>query len=211
MPRRDYKLAALAGLLIGLLVLPVLRAVKPEILSRCGFVTVPLFLIATPLGLAVVYSISRKIAVIWEIGKFAVTGVLNVLVDWGVLTSLIFLFKQYFGIESWDSIISGITFYSLYKASSFIVGNINSYYWNRYWTFDVQKGENTKAAFLQFFVVSIVGLLTNVLVASFVFKSILPVRGLTIDQWGVVGAAAGSVAGTLWNFLGYKFVVFKEL
>src|ERR1700690_892229 len=209
MSKRDYKLAALAGLVIGLLILPVLSAVKPAVFKKIAFVTVPFFLIGTPSALLLVYSISRTIPILWQIGKFAVTGVMNVLVDWGVLTSLVFLFRKYFGIDSRDLIIAGITFYSLYKAVSFIIGNINSYYWNRYWTFGVQTGKKTRAELLQFFIVSAAGFLTNVLVASYVFSSVRLIEGLTIDQRGVVGAAAGSVAGLLWNFLGYKFIVFK--
>ncbi len=58
--------------------------------------------------------------------------------------------------------------------------------------------------------VSIVGFLINVIIASYVFKSISPVGGLNLDQWGIIGAAIGSIAGLAWNFVGYKFIVFKE-
>ncbi len=210
MSKRDYRLAAFAGLLMGLLVLPVLKALGPAIFARFALVTVPVLLLATPLGLAIIYSISRKYSVLWQVGKFAVIGVLNMFVDWGVLTSLIFLVRKYSRIDSKDFIIAGITFYSLYKAASFIIANINSYYWNKYWTFATQAAKKTKAEFLQFFMVSFIGFVTNVFIASFVFKSVQPASGLTIDQRGMIGAAVGSAAGFLWNFLGYKFIVFKE-
>jgi putative flippase GtrA len=63
---------------------------------------------------------------------------------------------------------------------------------------------------LQFFVVSLIGFVINVAMASYVFKSVGPLAGLNSDQWGLIGAAAGSVAGLAWNFIGYKFVVFKK-
>ncbi len=131
------------------------------------------------------------------------------LVDWGVLASLIFLFRKYFQIDSKNLIIAGITFYSCYKAVSFIVANINSYYWNKYWTFAAQTTKKTETEFVQFFIVSLIGFVTNVLTASYIFKSMHPAGGLSIDQWSIIGAAAGSIAGFLWNFLGYKFIVFK--
>ncbi len=117
MNKKDYAFGISAGLLIGLLALPVLKAIKPLLYVKYALAIVPLFLVLTPLGLVILYYIGKKIAVIWQIGKFGVIGVLNTLVDWGVLASLTFLFRNYFKIESTDLIFSGITFYSLYKAT----------------------------------------------------------------------------------------------
>jgi putative flippase GtrA len=163
----------------------------------------------TPLGLSIAYSLGRRAPVVWQAGKFAVTGVLNMLVDWGALASLVFLFRRYFGLDSRDLILAGVTIYSFSKAVSFILANINSYCWNKYWTFGVHADEKRKAEFFQFFVVSVLGFIMNVFIASFVFMATHPPRGFTEDQWGITGAAAGSLAGFLWNFLGYKFFVFR--
>lgn len=208
MGKKDYIFGICAGLLIGLLTLPILKAIKPLLYARYALAVIPLFLVLTPLGLLTLYQISKKIAVVWQIGKFGVIGVLNTLVDWGVLALLTFLFRNYFQIESTNLIFSGLTFYSLYKATSFIVANTNSYYWNKYWTFAAVVVKKTRAQFLQFFVVSLVGFLINVIIASYVFKSISPIGGLNLDQWGIIGAAIGSIAGLAWNFIGYKFIVF---
>ena len=210
MTKKDYILSIISGLLIGLLFLPVLKAVKPLLYAKFALIIVPFFLIATPIGLIVAFYIGKKISVIWQIGKFGVIGVLNTLVDWGVLALLTFLFKEYFQISSADLMFIGLSFYTLYKSISFIVANINSYYWNKYWTFASGVVTKTKVEYLQFFIVSIIGFIINVFVASFVFKSIHPVGGLNLDQWGIMGAAAGSIVGLAWNFIGYKFVVFKE-
>ncbi|MBI5306288.1 GtrA family protein [Candidatus Wolfebacteria bacterium] len=210
MTKKDYVFGISAGFLIGLLLLPVLKALKPELYDKFYLIIVPLFLIMTPLGLIIANYIGRKISVVWQVGKFGVIGVLNTLVDWGVLASFIFLFRKYFQIESKDVLFLGITFYSLYKAISFIVANVNSYYWNKYWTFASGAAKRTKAQFSQFFVVSILGFGINVGIASYIFKAINPVGGLNLDQWGIIGAAVGSIAGFAWNFIGYKFIVFKE-
>ncbi|HTR45243.1 MAG TPA: GtrA family protein [Thermodesulfovibrionales bacterium] len=210
MSKRDYQLSILAGLIMGLLVLPVLKAVDPEVFARFACATVPVFLVMTPLGLSIAYSLGRRAPVLWQAGKFAVTGVLNMLVDWGALASLVFLFRRYFGIDSRDFILAGVTVYSFSKALSFILANINSYYWNKYWTFGVYAGGKMKSEFFQFFVVSVLGFIINVFIASSVFMAAHPPRGFTMDQWGIIGAAAGSLAGFLWNFLGYKFFVFRS-
>ncbi|HRZ95418.1 MAG TPA: GtrA family protein [Candidatus Moranbacteria bacterium] len=208
MSKKDYSLSFIAGLFIGLLFLPVLYAAKPELYAKFSLFIIPFFIIAVPFGLAIAHLISRKITVVWQIGKFGVTGVLNVLVDMGVLSIMTFMFRAYFSIDSKTAIfgaLSFLTFYSIFKSISFIVANINSYLWNKYWTFNQEGGKKTE--FVQFFIVSVVGFVINVLVASLVFKSI---SGFSADQAGLIGAAMGSIAGLVWNFLGYKFIVFKK-
>lgn len=214
MDSRDYYFGAAAGLLIGLLFLPVLKAAKPDFFSvKIAAVLVPFFTIATPIGLLVAHFIGRKIFLAWQFAKFVVTGGLNALVDLGVLSILVFFFRSSFGVDAKRTALSlgfAITFYSIYKATSFIIANINSYFWNKYWTFEKKSTDKAGVEFFQFFIVSVVGFLVNVIVASFVFKSIPAAAGLNSDQWGLIGAAAGSIAGLAWNFIGYKFWVFKK-
>lgn len=200
-----------AGLFIGLLFLPILYAAKPALYEKFSLFIIPFFIIATPFGLAIAHMISRKIAVVWQIGKFGVTGVLNFCVDLGILSLLTFLVAKYFQIGARDVVFSGIaflTFYSIYKSFSFIMANINSYFWNKYWTF--HKEGDKKNEFFQFFIVSLIGFFVNVFFASVVFKYVPPVAGLNVEQWGLMGAVVGSIAGLVWNFLGYKFIVFKK-
>lgn len=209
--KKNCLFGLVAGLLIGLLALPVLKTAKPILYDKFALMIVPFFLIATPFGLVVAYFISKKIAVVWQLGKFVVTGTMNALVDIGTLALLIYAFKNYLSVNPEDLIWSGLaflSFYSIYKAISFIIANINSYYWNKYWTFN--QDSQKKSEFIQFFIVSVIGFFINVAVASFVFKLITPVGGLNFEQWGLVGAVAGSIAGLAWNFLGYKFIVFKK-
>ena len=209
MVKKDYYLSFLAGILVGLLFLPILRAAKPDIYARAWLFVVPFFFLATPFGLAVTHLISRKIPVFWQIGKFAVTGALNFCVDLGILSLLTFAFGAYFKIGARDIALVGIAYYSLYKAASFIIANINSYFWNKYWTFH-QEEDGKKTEFIQFFIVSLIGFFINVIFASGVFKYVNPIGGFSLDQWGLIGAMVGSIAGLVWNFVGYKFIVFKK-
>lgn len=209
--QKDYYFSIAAGLLVGLLLLPILKALNPAIYSKFFLVIVPFFLLATPIGLRIAFFIGKKIAIVYQIAKFGLIGVLNTLVDLGFLTFITFVFRSYFNIESKTAIIGVISFYSLFKAISFILANINSYFWNKYWTFEQGGKKQTKSEFLQFFAVSIIGFLVNVFIASIVFKMVLgSLIGLSIDQLGLIGAAAGSITGLAWNFLGYKLWVFKK-
>jgi len=207
--RRDFKFSITAGFFIGLLSMPVIKAAKPTLYESIFYTIIPFFTIATPLGVIIAFKISKKISIVWQLAKFIVIGVLNTVVDLGFLSLLTFMMKSYFDIDSKDAFLLGVTFYSLYKGLSFIVANVNSYYWNKYWTFQ-GNDKKTSSEIIQFFIVSLIGFFINIATASYVFGSINPIGGLNSDQWGLIGAAVGSIAGLLWNFVGYKLWVFKK-
>lgn len=211
--RRDFNFSLLAGFLIGLLAMPVIKAAKPALYEAVFYTIIPFFTIATPLGAVIAMRIGQKIKIIWQLAKFVVIGVLNTVVDLGFLSFLTFLLKNSFNINSQDTFLTlgalSLTFYPIYKGVSFIVANINSYYWNKYWTFE-GNNKKTSSEIIQFFIVSILGFAINITTASYVFGSIQPIGGLNTDQWGLIGAAIGSIAGLLWNFIGYKLWVFKK-
>ncbi len=212
--QKDYLKGTIIGFLIGLLLMPVLKAAQPVLYEQLKLILVPFFTVGAPLGLFIAYEISRKIPLVWQIAKFALIGVLNTLVDLGVLSLLIFLFRALLDInpEAKIALVFGLslTCYSFYKATSFIIANVNSYVWNKYWTFKQNENKKTFKEFLQFFIVSLIGFVINVFSASYVFNYISAPIGLNSDQWGLIGAIVGSIAGLTWNFIGYKFIVFKK-
>ncbi len=129
-----------------------------------------------------------------QIIKFVIVGVGNTLVDLIVLNLLI----------SIAGIASGAPFV-IFKAISFLVAATNSYFWNKRWTF-----RSDKKVFIQFFVISTVGLLLNVGAASFLVNIIGPQFEISKTIWANIGAACGTLIVMTWNFLGYKFIVFKR-
>ena len=167
MTKKDYLLGVVAGLLIGLLAMPALSAgLTVSLYNSIRIFIIPFFLLGTPLGLYVAALLGKKIPAVWQIGKFGVIGILNTLVDLGVLAAIASFVNSRYGVES-DYIIGMIgtwtvTIYTMYKAISFVVANINSYLWNKYWTFAVGVAQKTKAEYLQFFIISIVGFVINV-------------------------------------------------
>jgi len=144
-------------------------------------------------GMVAALLFKEKLLILYQFAKFFLVGGMNTLVDLGILNLLIFV----------SEISSGL-WYSVFKGFSFLVPTINSYLWNKLWTFKTGKG-----TFSQFLVVSFIGLLINVGIASLVVNSIGIQFGLSAAAWASIGALAGSVVGLIWNFLGYKFIVFK--
>ena len=64
--------------------------------------------------------------------------------------------------------------------------------------------------FGQFFIVTLIGLGLNVGVASFVVNVIGPQFGLNETLWANIGGITAAFGVTVWNFIGYKFIVFKK-
>lgn len=173
-----------------------------------------IFPIICALGLYLADLISRKINVIYQVAKFVLVGGLNTLIDWGILALLILFFRSRWGIEPSDVLLMvfswTIVYYSLYKGISFILAVVNSYLWNKFWTFKRGATTSLSREFIQFFVVSLIGFLINVIIASGIFSWVSPLAGLNGDQWGILAAVVATVISLTWNFIGYKFIVFKR-
>jgi putative flippase GtrA len=132
-----------------------------------------------------------------EIARFALVGVINTGVDLVVLNALIAISHR------------GRTglLYSLFKAISFLVAVLNSYFLNSQWTFRETAPQSTMTRVGRFLSVSIVGLAINVGTASGVVMFVGPVRWLA-RWWPSVAALAGATCGLAFNFAGYKYLVF---
>lgn len=132
--------------------------------------------------------------------KFVLVGGLNTVIDFGVLNLLIFT----------TSIASGFG-YAAFKGISFVAAVINSYFLNKFWTF--KSAGNSGKEFSQFFLVSLIGFGINVGVASLVVNAIanpFGFSGISDKIWANVGALAATFCAMAWNFIGYKFIVFKK-
>ena len=64
--------------------------------------------------------------------------------------------------------------------------------------------------FIPFFSIALVGLTIHLVVSSVVVNVIGAKFGLSEKIWGNVGAIAAATIGFLWNFFGYKIIVFKK-
>lgn len=131
--------------------------------------------------------------------KFVAVGAINTALDLLVLNALLLMSDQAKHDAS----------FSIFKAISFLVAVINSYWLNRYWTFAGTRTRNTRAAFGQFLGVSLVGLAVNNVVATLVFRHAFVIPRLSALRATIAGLA-GSAAGLTWNYVGYKFFVFKR-
>ena len=196
MRKLDAVLTAIIGFLDGIFAIFILKTAEvrfpyvwalPFALALLGFV-----------GLRVAFLIGQKLFILLQAAKFFLVGTLNTFIDLGVLNIFI----------SISGIATGI-FYSIFKAISFLVATNNSYFWNKFWTFE-KKEKPVPKEFLKFLVVTVFGFLINVGAASFLVNVIGPQFGMGEKIWASVGAIAAAFFAFVWNFLASKFIVFKK-
>ena len=119
--------------------------------------------------------------------KFGIVGLLNTALDWGSY----YLLTRFAGLGNLEE---------LAKAISYSIGVLNSYFWNRGWTFRSRQG--TGKTLLPFILVNLIGTAINsgTLALATNLLGLPELAGLIL----ATGAALG------WNFLTSKFLVFKK-
>ncbi|MBB5326063.1 putative flippase GtrA [Anoxybacillus tepidamans] len=115
--------------------------------------------------------------------RFCVVGVGNTLIDFGV-----FFLLTSFGVS-----------YFLAQACSYSAGVMNSYVWNRMWTFQVQQ-KATVQEFFRFILINVFSLSTT-FVLLYIFRQIGDMSLLYSKVIATIGGMAVNFAGSrLWVF-----------
>jgi putative flippase GtrA len=202
MKRSDLWAALVIGAAVGLLSQPILANIAGQFnLSLTFALRAEVFVgftILAPIALYILYLLSRLVKVLYQFGKFAAVGTLNSFVDIGVLNLEILLFGT-----------PGVWGYRFFKGISFLAATTNSYAWNKLWTFEVHEPANVAQA-VKFYAAAVIGFLLNVGFASYVFSDVGRPAGVLPNVWANVGALSGIAASFLWDFLAYKYLVFKK-
>lgn len=200
--RRDYGAVVFIGACFGLFSIPILRTVNISFLPigwGTGAALVVFFSFFAALALAAAGLVARYIPVVLQIAKFSAVGAFNTFLDWGTLNLVMLFFAQ----------ASGGGWYAAAKGFSFIVANVGSYVWNKYWTFEAGGRGRVGREVASFIVVSLIGLAINIGVAVWVQNAIPISSFFTAGRIANLGAASATVVSLVWNFVGYKFFVFS--
>jgi putative flippase GtrA len=149
-------------------------------------------------GILIGKVISRLIRVIFQIVKFLEVGVLNTLIDIGILNLLVWL----------TGVTSGFGLAPL-NTVSFLTAATNSYFWNKFWTFKKGK-EKRRGEFLQFLIISAIGWGINTGIVVLGTTYLAPIANLSAGAWVNIMKLTATFVSMTWNFIGYKFIVFKK-
>jgi putative flippase GtrA len=134
-----------------------------------------------------------------QFSKFAIVGVLNTVVDFLVLNALLWA----------TGIREGLGLLAL-NTVAFTAALLNSYGLNKRWTFRDRGRDREAAKFSQFVVVSLCAAVLNGATVSGISSWIAPPFGLDPLLWVNVAKAVATALTLLWNFVGYKFIVFRR-
>src|SRR3989344_1450663 len=203
MLKKDYWYAAAIGLITAFFAR--LLLINTEVMLAYGNLSLPLWslFIILPIAECAAYVIASKlfshILVLKQLGRFGIVGLMNVCVDIGIATSL----RRAYAI---DPLNAADMLPVLVVASSIAI--VNSYFWQRMWTF-AEKAPPSRKEFISFVIVTLIGLAINTAIAFLAIQGISALDGLQEDRVVTLSKILATVVSLFWNFLGYKFIVFK--
>ena len=198
---RDIVLALIVGLLTGALAIPVVINLGLGTMLRVPLLLLPVIVaVLFAIALLVASLVASRVPSLFEFSKFAVVGVLNSGVDFGILNLLMLI----------TGLSSGAAFLA-FKSISVTLGVINSYLWNKYWTFNTSNSAaDARREFMAFMVVTLIAVGVNVAGADVIVNVIGAPAGFSTKLWANIGAISGAGLTLFTNFFGYKFFVFRK-
>jgi len=143
--------------------------------------------------------LTARFPIFKQIVRFVVVGGVNTGIDFLILNIEMFFTK----ITSGPGMITQ-------NAISFGLATINSYYLNKAWTFEDTDKKNGGFKFAQFLTVSMIGIFINTGLVYLFTTFIDPMFGMGPQLWANIGKILATGISLIWNFLGYKFIVFKK-
>ena len=196
MNKNDLGFSLAAAVITAIFLYPTLTT--PDLNAKLPVPVILLLIIFVAVSAVSMYAaevIGRKIPFLWPIAKFGQVGVLNTAIDFGILNFLISITQITSG--------TGIIFIN---ATSFTTALINSYFWNKGWVFLGSKKSN----FITFAVITLIGLSINTGVVYALTTYVPPVIVHSQTLWANVAKLLATGLSLVWNFVGYRLIVFKN-
>ncbi|HZH98984.1 MAG TPA: YqeG family HAD IIIA-type phosphatase [Fimbriimonadaceae bacterium] len=162
-----------------------------------------------------------QIPIVRQFIKFCVVGGTSTVIDVGLHWFLMFglhlgdrTLSQVFGswlLSNFGAVFSfasspenaALPFLKVISAS---VAIVNSFIWNRRWTFKIRGREHRAVQFQKFVAVALIGLLLNTVITTF-FANVIP--GHPKRSWAVA-TVISTVLVAVWNFSGQKLWTFRQ-
>ena len=143
------------------------------------------------MALVLMQRLLRRDRITGQAARFVVVGLMNTLVDLGAL----YLLARIPGMPEVAA-----------KAVSYFLGICNSFFWNKYWTFNAAQSARGSREFGMFFLVNLPSYVVNVVVFTLL--------GLWLEsgEWyvRVPKGFAAAVIAIVWNFLGSRYIAFRH-
>lgn len=196
MKKIDIILALITGEGVAWLFIWLLKKSEIEIaLLNWGLII--FFPILAIIGIWISYLIGKKFLFFYQLAKFLLIGAFFAIFD----LILFNLLLEFFGISKEEAIK-----YAIFVATSFIIVTTIKYFADKYWAFEKPEIKEVGIEFSKFFIITLISGGIQVGISSLLFP-ILPLSEFVAANLGKI---SGIIVASAWNFLGYKFIVFKK-
>jgi putative flippase GtrA len=148
-------------------------------------------------GIGIMGLLGKKFPFFIQFGKFAVVGVLNTAIDFGILNIISILTGVTSGI-----VIGGV------NVPGVAIALVNAYFWNKFWVFSHRDNKGALHDVPTFLLVSVLGVVGNSGIV--ILATSYPVISFDAKTWLNIAKLCATVFSLAWNFLGYKFIVFRS-
>ena len=195
----DIIFALVFGRIIGFLVGDFLRGWGVAITLGWSLVIWLLLPLVSLFCLWLAYLIGRKLLFVFQSAKFLLVGAAATVVDLKIFELLAWFLALYVPLSS-----------ILAKSISFIIATFLKYWGNKHWAFQKHEKENIYKEVIQFFLITLVGLIIDVAAFYYFTKVMGPQFQVPPAIWVKFSVIFAGIVAAAWNFLGYKFFVFKK-
>jgi len=183
MDKKDIIFAIICGLAVAWIAV--------DFLGRYGRIFFLIFPALSIIGLWLVDLIGKKRLFVRHIGRFVLVGAFADVIDIKVFQFLFWI----------------IPLYLIFKVVSFLAATFVKFWWNKHWTFEKYEKKHINREVVQFFIVTLMGLAIDV-VLFYYFSRVK--TGISTKLWIELSIIFAAIVAAIWNFLGYKFLVFKK-
>jgi HAD superfamily phosphatase (TIGR01668 family) len=160
--------------------------------------------------------------IVRQFAKFCIVGGSSFVIDAGLHRLL--MFNSFVGHEPLSQVVGrwvlGLwtpagqisaesahdTAFAVFKIISASLAILNSFIWNRMWTFNIRGKDEYGSQLTKFVVVSLIGLGLNTVISSGINRM---VAGSESRSWMVATFVAAAIVA-LWNFCGQRFWAFRK-
>lgn len=196
--KTDFYIAGFIGFFTGVFLIPTLAHV--DIRNYALLLALPLvFPIVIAGGIWLGDFLARWFGFFRQVARFSAVGILNTAIDFGILNILSLTTGITHGL-----IIGGV------NTPGFVVAVINSYFLNKLWVFKGGDRDHLLYDFPKFLAVTLVGLAINSGIVIVGTTYISPLMGASPSVWLNIVKFFATFFSLLWNFLGFKYFVFKK-
>lgn len=144
--------------------------------------------------------LAKRFLFVWQLAKHLLVGLLVVLLD-----------LEIFVLLTGFAASSSTVIFGTIKAVSFLIPVVTiKFFGNKYWAFEEKKKEYLAKQFAAFLIVTIIGSIIDVGFFLFLTKFVMPQIGLSAQIWVRISVIVAAVVAAVWNFITYKFIVFKK-